>query len=504
MVSRRAFLAGTAGALAAGPLLSACSDDSSSTSLSKLTMMAPLLGTEAPAGDNLIVSEVNSLAGLPLDVTWVPGSSYEDKFNVLLASGQLPQVVVSTTINPTFIQAAEAGAFWELSDKLADYPNLASPNAAVQRNASINGKIYGLYRRRDPMRGCIIIRKDWLAKLGLSEPTTTEELYEVAKAFSKDGKYGMIIPKWDAGLWTGSPYDNVETWFGAPNAWGLSGDALVPSFQTDEFLAADKYLKKMIAEGLINKDFATMDSGKWNEPFLNGKGGIIVDVNSRALKLLKLFTEQDPASAADMVTIVGAPAGPDGARHALPTAGFSGVVAFSKQALSKDEDLDAALTVMDKLASKEGQILINNGIEGKTFTVVDGRAAPMEDEEAAQPLVDAVTAYAQLTVYGKEGKQLYYKPAGTHAAMDAMLKLREKTAEEDLKVAVYDEAAGLQSPTWIAKGGQITTTFADARIRYLAGQIDDAGLAAEITRWRKAGGDQIATELTDLYHENAG
>ncbi len=42
-------------------------------------------------------------------------------------------------------------ALWDLTDYLADYPNLSQSNEDVLRNSSVNGKVYGIYRKRDAM-----------------------------------------------------------------------------------------------------------------------------------------------------------------------------------------------------------------------------------------------------------------------------------------------------------------------------------------------------------------
>ena len=44
--------------------------------------------------------------------------------------------------------------------------------------------MYGVFRLRDPMRTCTIVRKDWLDKVGMSMPKTTDDLYQLAKAFT--------------------------------------------------------------------------------------------------------------------------------------------------------------------------------------------------------------------------------------------------------------------------------------------------------------------------------
>jgi putative aldouronate transport system substrate-binding protein len=511
MISRRTFLAAAAGSATTSLVVACGGSGSTPAATGALTAMAPLLGTQAPGASNPMVAAVNKLIGQPLNVTWVPNSSYADKTNVLLASGQTPQIMVIQGRTPAFVKAAQAGAFWELTGRLADYPNLASPNPMIERASSVNGKLYGLYRARDAMRACVILRKDWLDKLGLAVPTTTQELYQVARAFAEGdpngggGKdtYGIVIPAWAGGLWSGSPYDLIETWYGAPNRWALVDGGLVPSFETEAFLEANAWVKKMIDEGLINKDFATFDSGKWNEPFLNGRAGIIIDTGSRALALLGLFKQKYPQDYGTYVAIAGNLVGPDGQKHSYPTDGYSGLVAFSKSTVRTEKDLKVVLTVMDRLSQRDGQILLTNGIEGQNFTLRDGAGyelTPPTDQ--GKSVGDAVKAYAQLGTHAP--KDLFHPIGLAGGADQALVARRTALAREDLQTAVYDPTAAYLSETFVTKGAQLGNIISDARIRYLAGQLDLAGLKRAIALWGSSGGAQVKRELADLYQKNAG
>ena len=129
--------------------------------------MAPYLSTNAPEDDNQFEKAIEEEIGVDLDITWVPNSSYGDKVNITLAGDDLPQVMVIQGKDPGFVRNAEAGAFWDLTEYLDDYENLKTTFPQVQHSSSINGKVYGIFRSRDVMREAVIIRKDWLANLGL-------------------------------------------------------------------------------------------------------------------------------------------------------------------------------------------------------------------------------------------------------------------------------------------------------------------------------------------------
>lgn len=476
--------------------------------LGTITMMIPLLSGDAaaPSVDGEIYKAVEAFTGKKLQITWVPNSNYGDKMNVTLASDNLPEVMVVQGKLPAFVASAEAGAFWDLTGKLDAYPNLKAENKQIELNSSINGKVFGVYRRRDPMRAAVIVRKDWLTKLGLKMPESVDDLYNIAKAFTENdpdgnGKkdtYGLVIPKWPGVYGTASPYDIIETWFGAPNAWGERNGKLVPGFDTPEFLEANRFVKKMVTEGLINPDFATLDSAKWDTPFFTGKGGIIVDLSSRGANQLKLFKEKDAANYGSYVDITGNLKGPDGKKHSYPTVGYNGFLAISKQSVPTEAELKDVLTTLDKLSTKQGQILLNNGIEGKNFKVQDGYGVGLNaTDPAIKTITNDVMSFAQLGT-ATNGYLAYISlPAGQ--AEREQYEKRVKFHKEDEATAVPNPAQAIISKTQVAKGAQLDQIIADARIKFLAGQIDEAGLKAEIQRWYSQGGQDIVKEMNEQY-----
>ncbi|MFM9675448.1 ABC transporter substrate-binding protein [Streptomyces brasiliscabiei] len=87
----------------------------------------------------------------------------------------------------------------------------------------VDGRHYGIPYSRQAQT--LMIRTDWLRKLGLKAPTTWAEMLSVAKAFAErdpdgDGKkdtYGMVVP--------GSAQNGYAAWWGASFLW--SGGAKI-------------------------------------------------------------------------------------------------------------------------------------------------------------------------------------------------------------------------------------------------------------------------------------
>lgn len=486
-------------------VVSACTNSPQSSD-SELTVMAPLFGT-APNPNGELQQAVQKLIGKKLKITWVPNAEYPDKTNVTLASDKLPDVmVIQGEKGPSFVKAAQAGAFWDLTGKLDKYPNLKPADARTAKNSSVNGKTYGIYRVRPTLRSAVMLRKDWLAKLHLKQPETVDDLYNIAKAFTErdpdgNGKkdtYGLIIPKWPGNYASASPYDVIETWFGAPNEWGNRNGKLLPGFDTPEFLAANRWLKKWVDEGLVNPDFATLDSANWNDPFVQGKGGIIIDVNVRTTPLVKLFKQKDPKNY-DKVDMVGNLKRSDGQKFSYPFTGYAGILAISKQSVRSEGDLDKVLQILDKLESKEGSVLLGHGIPGRNFRLQAGSAALINQDDPKVKVLqnDVDNAFIQLGTRASVGVGLYPQWLNDEPSR-RLYELRDPLMKTDLQTAVFNPGLGVLSPTKVEKGQVLDRIVPDARIKFLSGAITEAQLLAEIQRWYASGGTQIAAEYNQL------
>ena len=177
-------------AVVAAVAVPACSSGSTPVAeTDTLTIMAPFFSTAPPERDDNIETGARTdrrhEAGDRLGVQRL----VQDKTNVTLAGDDLPHVMVVQGKDPAIVKNAEAGAFWDLTDYLRRYPNLATTLPEVQHASSINGRVLGdLPRaRRRSARPCIV-RKDWLDERWACRcRETTEDLYTLAKAFTDPG-----------------------------------------------------------------------------------------------------------------------------------------------------------------------------------------------------------------------------------------------------------------------------------------------------------------------------
>ena len=228
---------------------------------------------------------------LNIDVTYdwvVNDSEYTQKLNLAIASGDIPDVL---TVNATQLaQLAEAGMIQPIGALYDEYATDFTKTTLVEETESVfdaayyDGQLYGI-----PETSCssdstsfLWIRNDWLEKLGLSVPTTMEELIAVAEAFTTqdpdgngvDDTYGLCLSKslWDdwcelEGFFNGyGAY--IEIWIPDGNG-GLKYGSVQPEVKDALAALADMYQK-----GYIDPEFAVKDGSAAAELAVSGKIGM--------------------------------------------------------------------------------------------------------------------------------------------------------------------------------------------------------------------------------------
>jgi putative aldouronate transport system substrate-binding protein len=430
-----------------------------------------------------------------------PDTMYWEKVPLLLATGDLPSIMVMNK-DATFESAVANNTFWELGGKLKDYKNLATANEVALTNVSSNGKIFALPRSRAVGRNGAGYRADWLENLGLAEPKTIDDLYKMLVAFTKNdpdgnGKndtWGMAVTKYNG------PWESMQVWFGAPNGWGVDAKGeLVPVHMTKEYDEALKWFRKIYSEGLVNKDFASYDPAKWDD-MLRGEtnvAGFAVDVTDRFTKIHEFF---EKGNMPGKEQIVGGFANSKGETKLLPTSGFNGILAFTKSKIKSEEDLKSALSFIDKLSDAEILNLVEWGFEGVHWNNNKEKGYAERVDIKNKPELSYNKGMNQMISYyiskEEEAKRIKGAPENAIRTLSAKVQL------ENEKYVVKNPAAAYTSPTYVSTGTELTKIMEDARTKYIMGEIDDVGLQAAKDQWLKAGGQNVIKEYNDLYKAN--
>lgn len=192
---------------------------------------------------------------------WV-SNDYDTKLNLNIADGSIPDIFFVS--GEQLQQLQEADQIWDLTevyDKFASdtMKGYMEEEADTFETAKIDGKLYAIpqlsYGIIDQPNQ-VWIRTQWKDELGLADPTTMDELIEMAKAFqSKYGGYGITEDQSLESLKILAP-----AWGAHPDIWitDEDGKAVYGSVQP-EMKDAVAAFAQMYQEGVINPDFATTD-----------------------------------------------------------------------------------------------------------------------------------------------------------------------------------------------------------------------------------------------------
>ncbi|MDO5349994.1 MAG: extracellular solute-binding protein [Lachnospiraceae bacterium] len=444
-----------------------------------------------------IMDKVEDYMNMDLEVMWTPKDSYDDKLNLVLAGGgdDMPQIIATELKSPAIINAARAGALWDVEALMQEFPHLKNAKTVVNDNIRIDGKLYGIYRGRALGRNGMAYRKDWMDKLGLDTPETIEDVYNMLYAFTyddpdgngQDDTYGLALSKYTA------PLDIMQTWFGAPNGWGEVDGKLIPVHQTEEYLEALRWFRKLCEEGLIKKDFPTRDVATKSDDLKTQKAGVIVDALDDGRRVADYFENQNIEG--PEIDFVGAVKKDENSQpKTMATLGCQGFFVITKAAKTED-DVRKCLEFLDKMNDEEMLTMANYGLEGNHFQMGDdGKLTRSHDATLNQEY----QALNQLVSYTE------YPPN-----MDPYVTLNETevydkqqaTIAANEQYTVSNPAAGIlgDSAEYTKNGVALDKIIEDARIQYIVGQIDEDQLKAQWDLWSKSGGDKVIEEVNAVY-----
>lgn len=450
-----------------------------------------------------VIKTMEDYTDTKVDFTWVPSDNYEDKLSLTLASAKdMPMIIAVGSMTAAITGAAEAGAFWDLNEFMFDaekYPNLSQANENVNQSLTVNGQLVGVYRARDIGRNGLGYRADWAEKLGLEEPKTIEDIYNMMYAFTYDDPdgngiddtYGLAMSKY-----TG-PFDIIQTWFGVGNGWVEKDGSLVPVHQTEEYLEAVTWLKKMYDDGLVYKDWAVRDTATWQDSVRNGECGMFIDVLDGSRRIWDYFVTNnipsvtDPSQPASM-NLVGAIN-----NKTLATAGYNGFFVITKAA-DTPEKVAACLNYLDKMCDDEMIVLSSYGLEGIHWEI--GEEGTLVDLDAD----DAVASKAYAALNQTVAYIPNMKPTNVALALTERNILEEAVKVDNIQYSVFNPASAylINSATYSLNGATLDQLLNDARTQFICGEIDEAGLQKVWQEWSNLGGASVIEEVNAQYKAN--
>ncbi|MGG1556363.1 extracellular solute-binding protein [Paenibacillus ferrarius] len=318
----------------------------------------------------------------PVDVTFVPipRTKPEDKLNVMFASGEAPDLIqdYDGKNRSTWYESKQLLPLDDLIDKYSvEYKALLQKYPLLRKYGTrSDGKLYDIaVLAKLDVNWVYLVRTDWLKKLGLEAPKTTDELLTVAKAFTEKDPDGN--GKNDTyGLSLGGGYNNkvIDFMFGVPvfSNYTLKDGNIQYAWENQQ--AGLEFKKKMFQEGVIDKDFAADTNGdKAKRDFLNGKLGFYVGPLPSTIEMETLM-KNDPNAQLSPILLPKSPYGQFSPPLSAPIQNAAAVSAKAKDPVS-------VIKYIDYLEKESTYKALKWGIEGEHYKLDANGCAQTIDPE---------------------------------------------------------------------------------------------------------------------------
>lgn len=452
-----------------------------------------ILHTASPPTDT-VLDQIEKKTNTEIKFSWIPDASKEERLNTALASDSLADIVTLTILeNSSVRNALKSGMFWNVEDYIDEFPNLKAISKDIRTSASIEGKLYGIPFQKDLARNGVVLRKDWLDKVGLAVPKTTEELMEVAKAFTEkdpdgNGKNDTTGFMDRSDLIYGA-FKTLGSYHGTPNNWQVDSKGnFTAEFETDGYIATMDYMKELYENGWINKDFAVTAKTDQQQNFAQGKAGIYVGALFDAKNLQTMAAGiQDNME----IALVNEMTSDANSEKAIWSAGngIGGLLAFPRSEVKDEAELKRLLKFVNDLLDSDTYTLMTYGIEGTHYKINDDGAYEITNQDLWQQEVQPFAASRP-----KEAGYGLKDPNPVKSLADDMIA-------ENAKFAVFNPAVPLESPTFTTQGSELQKIITDATYQYILGEISLDDFKKAVKSWNDQGGKTIKEEYKSAYNE---
>ena len=248
--------------------------------------------------DNAYTRYIKSVINVQnVDVFEANDSQYDTNVSMVISMGSLPDIMVVSSQDEVE-QLVEAGLIEDLTES---YNNCISDRIrkmyesygdSLKDMVTYDGKIMALPETNiTDGPNLVWLRKDWMDKLGLSEPHTIDDIVNIVKHFisedpgnngvdasGKPNTVGLAVDTdvtGECGYSSEFLLDIIFACFGAyPKQWIMNDDGeIVYGSVTDEAKEALSYINSLYNQGVIDNDFLLRTSTNICELIENGLCG---------------------------------------------------------------------------------------------------------------------------------------------------------------------------------------------------------------------------------------
>lgn len=437
-----------------------------------------------PLGGNRYWQALNKSLGAELRITGAPTADYINKFQTLMAGGDLPDTMEVRANTPQLPGLLEA-KFQDLTeflsgDKINDYPGLANIPTVSWQSTIYNGGIYGIPIHLPAIRLAASARADLIAAKGLTtELKTGEEFLELCRALTEPSANKWAI---DEPL---STLEYVGAMLGIANNWKAEGGSFTKNYEAPEMRKALEIVAQMWKEQAFHPDAFTA-TGAQKVAWMSS-GATKIHVGASTWSNIAIA-----ARAADPKAEIRAIAAPkfDGGGQA---ANYLGPAIFSITGLKKapKERIEEVLRVLNWLVSPFGTAEHRQrvyGVQDWDFTL-KGSDPIHTDVGKSETTVP--------TLYIGASPVVHYAPG-----FPDITKNEYEAEKQALTTAEAWPIGGLYSPTDQARGAGLDKKMKDLQADIIQGRKPVSAWDEGVAAWKSEGGDKIRAEYSEALQKS--
>lgn len=447
------------------------------------------------------VKKLEEMTNSDLNIVLVPHKEYEQKMVQMFATNDIPDVVQGAggVNGKEMAGSVAAGVFTPLDDLLKQYgPNLLKkiPKDAWD-NVTYQGKIYAIPEYlSNPSRRATWIRKDLLDQTGLPVPKTVDEYMNVLRAFKKLGVENPYMGRQD--------FKYADTFFGPYDVYPylsmfeeVNGQVQPKFMDNENMMKALQTYKTMYDEGLINKEFATINATNYKNAILAGKAGMWT---MNANELLQWEQQLKSTVPGAKLEIIPSPIGPDGKGGSYLYGSVTRAY-FVKTGTKNAADI---IKFFDWMLSDEAETFFTFGIKGETYKEENGKisytsptdANGIDEERYRQSFLWLV----QDTTYNKGSLSLTEEGKNLIKVYDTIL------AKEGRDGIQFDPRldALVKNPDVAPNSDTAPPVLLTHMVKMVYGKEPISDWPKAVDEWLSKGGKDVIKEATEKYKNKVG
>ena len=356
------------------------------------------------ANTNDFTTWYEDLTNIHINYEQIPDSAISEKVSLILASNELPDAFLYCSLTASdIVNYGAQGVFLDLAPMIDEYgyyipeafdeemmASMTAPDGGLYCLANINECYHCMYSGR------AWINQTWLDNLGLEYPETTEDLYNVLKAFKEQDANGNGDPNdeipmigddtgWNGKVWDFLMQSFVYNDYGSRIALDENGQINFVA-NTEAWRDGLRYIRQLIEEGLIDPVSLTQTDAQ-AQTIAGNPDSIDVGVVTGATWWSELGADlADPLQRSRQYVGLSPLEGPDGVRNVLTSEGglTTGQFAITNQC----ENPEVLFRWADGCFSYDATLVSSYGLEGTGWNQPEEGALGINGEPA---LYDSVT-----------------------------------------------------------------------------------------------------------------